>query len=175
MTSIEPTHLCPRCDEVKGVSQFAGRKNRAGRPYPSSYCRACQSAYNREWRAKNGDADRARVRQKYATDPAFREARRLESARRYAENPDATRNNTLLAKFGITLAEYRAMNKAQGGLCAICSEPCKSGRELAVDHDHATGKVRALLCIRCNNGLGNFRDDAALMSTALEYLAHHQT
>ncbi|MGZ4530735.1 MAG: endonuclease VII domain-containing protein [Mycobacteriaceae bacterium] len=173
MSIIDATHLCPRCGETKSVSEYAGRKNGQGLPFRSSYCRACQAEYARGWRAKNGDKERARRRAKYAENAEWRAARKADTARRYAANPDIQRNAYLLAKYGITLDQYREMHAAQLGLCAICSEPCKSGRELAVDHDHATGKVRALLCIRCNNGLGNFRDDRGLMVAALRYLETH--
>jgi len=64
---------------------------------------------------------------------------------------------------------------SQNGVCAICSggETVKTRgtlRRLAVDHDHETGKVRGLLCNRCNNGLGNFRDDPDLLREAIAYL-----
>jgi hypothetical protein len=59
-----------------------------------------------------------------------------------------------LSKFGITPAQYDLMFEAQGGLCAICKKECPSGRNLAVDHDHETGAVRALLCVVCNRNLG---------------------
>lgn len=59
-----------------------------------------------------------------------------------------------LGRFGITPAQYDLMFEAQGGLCAICKKECPSGRNLAVDHDHDTGAVRALLCVVCNRNLG---------------------
>ena len=167
------SHLCPVCNEVKDLTEFAGRKNKRGEPYPSSYCRSCQSEYNRKWRAKNGAGENARKRELYKSDPTVRKVRQEDTARRYAANPSAWRGYSL-KKFGITLAEYQTMLAAQNGVCAICSESCKSGRDLAVDHDHATGKVRALLCIRCNNGLGNFRDSLELLTSATRYLADHQ-
>jgi hypothetical protein len=60
------------------------------------------------------------------------------------------------------------MRVAQSDLCAICSTSI--AESVHVDHDHATGKVRALLCPPCNKGLGHFRDDPALLLAAATYL-----
>lgn len=63
------------------------------------------------------------------------------------------------------------MRIQQRDCCAICGgrDPV-SGKALAIDHDHSTGRVRGLLCIRCNTALGSFKDDAALLVGALAYL-----
>jgi hypothetical protein len=53
-------------------------------------------------------------------------------------------------KFGLSLEEYELMLACQEGVCALCRQTCSSGRNLAVDHDHVTGRVRGLLCFRCN-------------------------
>ena len=53
---------------------------------------------------------------------------------------------------GITVIERETMLRAQGGICAICGAP-ENGRPLSVDHDHATGHIRGLLCIKCNAAL----------------------
>jgi hypothetical protein len=70
----------------------------------------------------------------------------------------------------MTLDEYNAMLAEQGGVCAVCSRPPTSGISLHVDHDHATGRIRGLLCFRCNNALGDLEDDPALLRAAARYL-----
>jgi hypothetical protein len=62
------------------------------------------------------------------------------------------------------------MLAAQGGACAICKEPRPEERTLHVDHDHETGKIRGLLCFRCNNALGDLRENFDLAQKAAEYL-----
>ncbi|SNR50922.1 Recombination endonuclease VII [Blastococcus mobilis] len=61
------------------------------------------------------------------------------------------------------------MLDAQAGFCAIC----KTAPAVHVDHDHATGAVRALLCFNCNGGLGQFRDDPQLLHAAAYYVQFH--
>lgn len=78
-------------------------------------------------------------------------------------------------KYGITLDDYNAMLHAQGGVCAICGQPemrIMRGKvaALSVDHCHTTGKVRGLLCNRCNIGLQMFKDNVELIQKASEYL-----
>lgn len=80
------------------------------------------------------------------------------------------RANQMKIRFGITVEQYDALEAKQGGLCAICRRPCPSGRKLAVDHDHLTGRVRGLLCMNCNQGLGKFDDDPGLLRAAEVYL-----
>jgi len=68
------------------------------------------------------------------------------------------------------------MVEVQGGECAICGQEDSRRRAdgspfpLSVDHDHDSGKLRALLCTKCNVGLGHFRDDPDLLLRAAEYL-----
>jgi hypothetical protein len=82
----------------------------------------------------------------------------------------ADRKSYLKRNYGITLQEYDAMFEAQGGMCAICGEPRPEERTLHVDHDHETGEIRGLLCFRCNNALGDLRDDYELFQRAADYL-----
>lgn len=95
-------------------------------------------------------------------------------------NPDNVRNTALKKAFGITLEGFNSMLVTQNQVCAICGNPetIHNSRghlmNMHVDHDHATGKIRALLCSKCNNGLGCFRDNTDVMQKAIDYLNHHK-
>lgn len=87
----------------------------------------------------------------------------------YWENPDKYKAQRL-RKFGISLGEYKELLNINNEKCIICDNECPSGRNLALDHDHKTGILRGLLCINCNKGLGNFKDNVELLKKAIEYL-----
>jgi hypothetical protein len=81
------------------------------------------------------------------------------------------RDGIIRNQYGITLAEYNAMLEAQDYKCAICgNEDEVEGRRLAIDHCHTTGKIRGLLCGKCNRGLGLFYDNTNNLAKAIEYL-----
>ena len=92
------------------------------------------------------------------------------------ENKDKipTTGYSLKRRYGITSEDYGNMLEAQDNKCAICRiAKCKTGRNFAVDHDHKTGKVRALLCGNCNQGIGGLQDDPELLRKAALYLERH--
>lgn len=104
----------------------------------------------------------------------LREKARAATTKWRAKNPERhaeqTRRQTL-KRFGITIEEYDRMATSQGCLCAICRKPEPvEGRQLAVDHDHITGRIRALLCSVCNTSLGKWNDDPVLIRRAAEYV-----
>lgn len=114
--------------------------------------------------ARNQDRIRERARERWATDPAYREHRRT-----------ICRRSRLKAVFGMSLEEYDALLAQQGGVCAICKQPeteiWRGGLQpLSVDHDHVTNEVRGLLCDRCNRGIGALHDSPALLAAAIAYL-----
>jgi hypothetical protein len=82
---------------------------------------------------------------------------------------DARRRSKLRVKYGLTIEGYNALLDKQGGVCAVCGHNV-SKRALHVDHDHGTGKVRGLLCNKCNRGMGLLGDDVTLLKSAIAYL-----
>lgn len=96
----------------------------------------------------------------------------VETARRNRQrHPEVVRATQLRVKFGLTIAQYDEMLEQQGGHCALCPATSDSqGKRLAVDHCHATSKVRGLLCDRCNRALGLLADDPERMRAAALYV-----
>lgn len=97
-----------------------------------------------------------------------REQREQREQARMAKTVD-TRCRT----YGLEKSGYEAMRVAQQFCCAICGEQESTPHGLHIDHDHASGQVRALLCMDCNIGLGNFKDDPSRLAMAIAYLAGH--
>lgn len=123
---------------------------------------------SRQRYVENREAILTKRRAEYAANPEpFRQR-----ARKYKPNKVSRLNVFLKSVHGISLAEYQKMAALQSHCCAICKTPateCTHGR-LCVDHDHVTGKMRGLLCIACNSGIGYFKDSLTLLVSAGCYL-----
>ena len=80
----------------------------------------------------------------------------------------------VLSKYGLTAQDYEQMLNEQNNRCAICGDEKTSsrflGKNFCVDHDHATNKVRGLLCHNCNAGLGYLGDSPVKLEKAMQYL-----
>lgn len=74
-------------------------------------------------------------------------------------------------KYPIDIPGFWALHRAQGGACAICREPERARRFLSIDHCHKTGRVRGLLCVRCNLGIGHFADHPERILRAADYVS----
>jgi hypothetical protein len=126
---------------------------------------------------------RERLRRKWETDPAYRQ-KRIAAAQAYREahkeelsgrrgrrrDPMGRRKHRLRCIYGISLEEYDAMLDRQGGVCAICKRKPDEGKALFVDHCHVTGRVRGLLCGKCNSVLAFGNDDPDILRAAIAYL-----
>ena len=79
-----------------------------------------------------------------------------------------------IKSYGISEEEFNNMLKAQNYRCAICGTENWGRPSPSIDHDHKTGKVRALLCNRCNRVLGLAEDSAILLNKMAKYLSEHE-
>ena len=151
--------LCSKCEEKKPDIEFSINKANRFRGGKSYACLICERQHRKDYLEKNPhirDKMNARKRVTYST-PEFKRRQR----RRYYEK-----------RYGITPEIYDEMLKQQDGGCAICGrdKAHRTQKYLHVDHNHKTGKVRGLLCVRCNTVIGNSRDSIMILKNAIKYL-----
>lgn len=101
--------------------------------------------------------------------------------KRYLENKEdikkSRRKYWLKSNYNMTVEDYDTLLKLQNNKCAICeTEKFDAHRhsQFDVDHCHLTGKVRGLLCSKCNTGIGHLRDDVLILQKAIKYLEKYQ-
>lgn len=137
----------------------------------------CAYCYKRKLYERNPKALRRARRTSRAWWLRNREKVLAGQRKRYAANLRAERDRAygyrLRAKFGISIEQYLAMLRAQDSRCAICRTPQGEHVRLALDHCHASGKLRALLCSRCNTTLGSVEDSAELLDRMAAYLRRY--
>src|SRR5436305_14191310 len=110
---------------------------------------------------KKADNRLEEMQQMWANPELFAAYQRSYRAR--PERKIADRAGHLKRKFGLTLEQYDELLASQSGGCAICGDAPEAGTSLHIDHDHETGAVRGLLCVRCNNALGQLKEDSELV------------
>jgi RNA polymerase-binding transcription factor DksA len=158
---------CNNCGTVKDLDGFYANPRGRGGLRPE--CKDCTKARRKEWYARNSAQEVDRVRRWAVANPD-KVAERIAAVRGSEKKKLADRKSHLKRKYGMTLADYDRLFEQQGGVCAICGEPRPEERTLHVDHDHVTGVIRGLLCFRCNNALGDFREQYELFQAAADYL-----
>jgi len=94
------------------------------------------------------------------------ERNRQAAATFYQRNKEKVSKKVFANRYGISIEEYENLILSHCGKCAVCKKTDK----LFVDHDHKSGKVRGLLCRKCNTGLGYFRDDVEILKSAIKFL-----
>ena len=153
----------------------------------SGDCLPCSRRRTAEWRAKHIAEDpdfikkqnehaRQRDAKRAAKDPAWAAAHREKArlrAQKQREKPGCRQRETAQRRvkwYGVSLEDQERMLREQEGKCAACAgfmlKPC-------LDHDHATGQVRAFLCQPCNNAIGHLKDSPQRVRQLLAYLLAH--
>jgi Recombination endonuclease VII len=151
---------CKVCGKEKLEAEFYKRKNNDSRA-KSDPCRECSLAARKADYHKRSDemSKRAKIYRKL--------------------NPEKIRDTKLKQTYGVGIDYFNTKLKEQGGVCAGCRQNVKTiwkGKEvnMALDHDHLSGKVRGVLCMHCNRGLGSLRDNEETLNNLIDYLRKYK-
>lgn len=148
---------CSVCTDTKPTTEYY--RNRTKKDGLTTNCKTCEKAYSKCWRIRNP-------------------VRRVEQLKAWvAKNPEKHRVHARRAhikyKYGLSEPEFIDLCERQFWRCAICTTSISKGTS-NIDHDHATGKVRGILCANCNRGLGAFQDNYKSLLAAGAYLEKHR-
>lgn len=136
--------LCNKCTEAKSFSEFY--KDIRCKSGISGICKECTKIQAKLYRLSHKDIIRA--------------GKRVDKLKR---------------RFGLTPKMYDQMLENQNYCCAICGiHRVKLSKNMAVDHDHSTGVVRALLCSSCNTSLGQLKEDVQILENMIAYINKHK-
>jgi hypothetical protein len=157
--------LCKTCNILKPVSEMV----KHGNGYKSK-CKLCRNEEARKNLAENPEArekERLRGKEKYLRS---KENHKTICKTYYNEHLPERKNLYLKKTYGITLEDKNIMRDSQENKCLICKKEFVDDKSAYVDHCHTTKKVRGLLCLLCNSGLGYFKDSIENMESAIHYL-----
>jgi len=144
------TKQCTKCKEIKELNLFIKKNDIASGV--GSICKTCVNKRCNAWNDRHRDKINARSRELYKND-----------------NGTKSKNCQLKHMYGITLDQYNQMLADQQDKCAICFRKRSKSRRLAVDHCHKTGKVRGLLCTRCNLAFGYVNENLDTILGMVDY------
>lgn len=155
---------CTKCGGWKNATTEFFHRDTNDKSGLCSQCKKCKNEQKRQYRQGNHE----KVRQ---SDHKY-----------YRQNRGKCRNTQRDRRYGLIPGQYDQMFERQKGLCAICGLPevakQKNGVvDLSVDHNHGTGKIRGLLCAKCNTAIGSLRVDnfgPQLLYCAIKYLEKNQ-
>lgn len=146
-----PTHCACRPSSLEGSVNKTDKR-----------CEVCGEAY----RGLPGKRQRYCSRKCRFGNPAARRKRRAISRNHYLANKSTYIEGNRRRLFNLTPEMWDRQAAFQQGACAICSKYTN----LCIDHDHASGKLRGLLCSRCNHALGHMQDSARIAGACAVYL-----
>jgi len=156
---------CSACGQIKPLEEF----------YENLWwCKPCTNARSVAYKQANPEYNREQANLYRERYPDKRKEQK--DAHYAAQDPVVRRAYKLKYQYNLTLEAVDKMLAEQNGGCAICRTDRPCGQRAAtwsVDHDHATGAVRGLLCTRCNRALGMFGDSAERLRAAAAYLEKH--
>ena len=140
------------------------KEKRNGIQYIWIVCIECENLRKNKWQLENPKRSKELASVWYKTEKGI-----------------ISRRKKQLKKYDLTIDQYNSMLKSQNNVCAICMKEeivisglAKKFKNMAVDHDHKTGKIRGILCHNCNRALGHFHDSETKMISAIKYIRRNR-
>lgn len=150
------TKRCSRCLEIKAIELF--RKRAKGY---ESYCKQCEANYNKEylknWVIKNRNKSNT-IKTKY---------------QKSSKGKINSKYSKIKSRYGLTKEEYDRLIISTGNICSLCNNEFINNK-YCVDHCHSTGKIRGIICDRCNKALGLVKDSKTTLMNMLNYLESNE-
>lgn len=168
MGKVSQHKVCPCCGKKLPATTKFFHKHSTTSDKLQTECRECRNIKSKEYYSKNVDKYKDNWKKWRKENPEKYQAARESYKERYHEYK-------LQWKYNISKKDFDLLFEAQEGVCAICGKPetrKQKGvlKRLSVDHDHETGKVRGLVCHRCNTLLGMAEDNIETLENAILYL-----
>ncbi len=167
--------VCAKCNKTKSETAFYKKPTSCDGLHSS--CKLCQKEKSQKYYQKNKDKIiRATLTWRFNNKERCRENNRKWQEKN-KEKCRLVRRKSLCKRYGIKIEDYNEMFLEQNGVCAICERKETSRLRgilgnLNIDHDHTTGKIRGLLCLRCNQVLGRVNDDVGILTKMVDYLGN---
>ena len=167
--------ICCKCKTEQSLDQFRLLKNKVNKYY--SYCKPCTKQVTALWRDSNKEYAKA-------YDKAYRAGNRDKIKSKREQNKDYYKlykqihkerirqqnyENRIKKAYNLTPKDVEDLRLSQKNACSICNTSFNIKR-MNIDHCHATGVIRGLLCNPCNAALGLFDDDIHNLKAAIKYL-----
>jgi hypothetical protein len=184
LKKIMARNLCPKCYALDQEKSKAKACKGCGKIQPikaKGLCRRCYARFQRHGHTNStAKIKGVKLCEKCGMKPVHAKLMCKSCYSKYLREKDPTKQweYNLQRQYGLSVDEYNSILNEQKGKCAICGETeneAMRGKAMkfAVDHDHATGVIRGLLCGNCNRGIGNLQDSITTMTNAIDYLKKH--
>lgn len=159
--------VCSKCNTKKPFSEFS--KRASSKDGYNVWCKPCKKTYDSEYFEKNREKTLQRNREYKAKDPKkWSEYGKAYYISNKEEMRSKNKEARMKAKYGVTHSDVKHILIEQDNKCAICNDDI--AHRHVIDHNHATGEVRGLLCFNCNASLGGFKDSPDVLQSAVSYL-----
>ena len=150
---------CQRVHQTSQVKNMGRNSSEYMKEYAKTHKEEIDKAKKKHWN-KTKDRVNEERRYNYKTDKNYRD-----------KVFSRARKNTFKYDYNLTIEKYNEILQQQGSRCAICGiYQSQLDKNLSVDHNHETGKIRGLLCSKCNFAIGLFNDSKDLLHRAIGYL-----